>query len=330
MGKVSKKRAIKLFLRKVFKLLKKQRYMERRGCTLIFLTAIISGISIFLNKYAVSVINPYGFTFLKNVIVAIFLFAILFMFRNIHEMRSMSRRHWLFLILIGLVGGSIPFLFFFKGLSITSSAMGSFIHKTMFVYVGILAVTFLREKLNKSIFLAAVFLLLGNLFLLKMKAFSFNIGDMFILIATVFWSVENILSKHIVKELSGNMVAFGRMFFGSIFILLFLMFTKQSSSITTMNTQQILWTLFTAALLCGYVLTWYNGIKSIKITIATSILLLGSPITTLLNLLAGSSITAIEIIGFIFIFVGITTMILFVEKMKHVSPLSQQHNRNVS
>ena len=48
------------------------------------------------------------------------------------------------------------------------------------------------------------------------------------------------------------------------------------------------WVLFTAALLLGYVLTWYVGLKQVPVTVATCILLLGSPITTLLQLANGT------------------------------------------
>ncbi len=291
---------------------------KQKGLFLVFLTALISGVSIFLNKYSVSVINPYVFTFLKNVIVALALLSLLLLFRNFNELKNLSIKQWQNLVLIGLIGGSIPFLLFFKGLSLTSSAMGSFMHKTMFIYVGVLAVIFLKEKLSKFIFIASVLLLLGNFLLLKLKVFSFNIGDLLILIATLFWAVENTLSKHVLKELSGNVVAFGRMFFGSIFILIFLGFTDQLSLIDNINTSQILWILFTAALLLGYVVTWYNGIKNIKITVATSILLIGSPITTLINLIFPEGvISLIEFFGILLIVAGIGIMVLFVEKIRH-------------
>lgn len=289
---------------------------KQKGLFLVFLTALISGVSIFLNKYSVSVINPYVFTFLKNVVVAVALFSLLLLLRNFDELKNLNKKQWRNLVLIGLVGGGIPFLLFFKGLSLTTSAMGSFIHKTMFIYVGISATIFLKEKLSKSVFVASVLLLFGNFLVLKLTAFSFNAGDLLILIATIFWAGENILSKHLLKELSGNVVAFGRMFFGSIFILIFLWFTKQLPLVNGINKSQILWILFTAALLLGYVMTWYNGIKNVTITVATSILLLGSPITTLLSFIfSNNAISLIDFFGLLLILGGVSIMVLFVERL---------------
>ena len=84
---------------------------------------------------------------------------------------------------------------------------------------------YLQLSKRQKIIIASILILAGNLFILKLKTFSFNNGDMLILIATILWSMEVTLSKYTLNELSGEIVAFGRMFFGSVFILLFLLAT---------------------------------------------------------------------------------------------------------
>lgn len=294
---------------------------KRGGLPLVFLTALISGISIFINKFSVSVINPYIFTFLKNVIVVIFLVSIILLTRNLKEIKKLNKKQWSQLVLIGLIGGSIPFLLFFKGLSLTSGATSSFIHKTMFIYVALLATFFLKEKLNKKIFISAILLLLGNLLLLKLTSFSFNRGDLLVLVATLLWAGENTLSKHVLKQLSGNVLAFGRMFFGSIFILIFLALANQLPLLSQLTAIQILWTLLTSSILLLFLLTWYNGIKHVKITVATSILLLGSPITTFLSIIFSRTPVALpEITGILLIFLGVLSTIYFLEKTTSKAP----------
>ncbi|HLD02077.1 MAG TPA: DMT family transporter [Candidatus Nanoarchaeia archaeon] len=286
----------------------------KNGLMLVFLTALISGVSIFLNKYSVSVINPYIFTFLKNVMVAVALLAVILMWKNWNEVKHLSKKQWLQLILIGLIGGSIPFLLFFKGLSMTSSAVGSFIHKTMFIYVGLIAVMFLKEKMRKSVFIAALLLLAGNFLILKIGKFTFGTGEILILLATLFWAVENVISKNALKTISGNVVACGRMLIGSVFIMIFLGATNQLGLVKTLGASQVLWTLFTAALLLGFVMTWYNGLKEVNVTTATSILLLGSPVTTLLNAVTLGQITGLEVIGTALLLCGVIVMLAFNEK----------------
>ncbi|MFH1182477.1 MAG: DMT family transporter [Candidatus Woesearchaeota archaeon] len=293
----------------------------KKGLMLVLATAVISGVSIFLNKFAVSGINSSVFTFSKNVAVALLIFSIIVLFGRLNEVRQLTTKQWSLLAAVGLIGGSIPFLLFFKGLQVTSSVTGSFIHKTMFVFVAVLAVIFLKEKLNKTILAAAALLVAGNFFLLGINTISFDTGTLLILAATALWAGENVLSKHLLGSLSGNIVAFGRMFFGSLFILAFLAASGQLNLVAELTSKQLLWILATSLLLLFYVVTWYNGLKEVKVTVAASILTLGLPITTLLNFAAGSAVTLHEITGIIMVAAGVTIASLF-------SKVSLQHSRS--
>ncbi len=281
---------------------------------LIFSTAVISGFSIFINKYSVSVINPYIFTFLKNAAVALMLSGSVFLIKDWKSFAGLTKKQWLQLILIGLIGGSIPFLLFFKGLSLTSAAQGAFIHKTMFVYAVILAAVFLKEKISKEFLIGALLLLLGSLVSLKALPTSFGKGDLLVLSATILWAIENLISKRALKELPAGTVAWGRMFFGSFFILIYLVLTSQIGFIGNLGSEQIVWTLITSVLLFGYVFTWYSGLKYVPLSAATAILIIGSPITTFLSVLSGGRVGSGEAISAILIFIGV----VFVMGVKHL------------
>ncbi len=256
--------------------------MDRnKGVLLVFLTALVSGFSIFINKFGVTGINSSTFTFAKNFLVVIFIFAIILFFKEFNDFKKFKKKKWINLALIGFFGGSIPFLLFFKGLQLTTASKSSFIHKTMFLYVIILASIFLKEKISKKIIISAILLLLGNALMLRFVWQAFNLGDLLILTATIFWAIENIISKHILKELNSRIVIFGRMFFGSLFIFIFLLITKQFNF--GLNVQQFGWILLTAILLLFYVITWYTGLKYVKVSVATCVLSLGSVITTILD-----------------------------------------------
>jgi len=255
----------------------------RKGYFLVFLTAVISGFAIFINQFGVKVFNPYIFTGLKNLIVALLLTGLLLVLKDWKVLKKLNKKQWFLLAIIGLIGGSIPFLLFFKGLSLSTGLNGAFIHKTMFMYVAVLAFVFLKEKIDKRFLLGGIFLILGNLFFLKKLSLTINQGDLLILLATLFWAAENTISKYALKELSGRIVAWGRMFFGSLFIFIFLFGTGQLSLSVNLNFQQISWVAITAVVLFGYVMTWYSGLKYIPVSQAAVILLLGSPITTFLS-----------------------------------------------
>jgi len=269
----------------------------KKGILLILLTAIISGFSIFINQFGASVVNPYVFTGLKNILVAILICGLLLAMKDWKLLKNLSKKYWGLLLTIGLAGGSIPFLLFFKGLSLTTGVQGSFIHKTMFIYVVVLAALFLKEKISKKLLFGGLFLLLGNAFLLKFIPHSLGKGDLLIFLAVLFWAVENVISKYVLKELPSRIVIWGRMFFGSIFILIFLFITGQMGLIGALNTNQISWVLITGIILFGYVITWYSGLKYVPVSLAAVILLLGAPITTLLSFVQTGVISWQEVLG---------------------------------
>lgn len=269
-----------------------------KGIILVFGTAIISGFAIFLNSFGVKGFDPYLYTFLKNALVALFLVGLLLGVKEFSNLKKLRKRDWFLLAIIGLVGGSIPFLLFFKGLSMTAVASGAFIHKTMFIYVAILAAVFLKEKIPNRLFIAGALLLMGNLYFLKFLPVSLQIGDLLVLTAALFWAVENVISKYALKTLSPRIVAFGRMGIGSIFIALVLLFTGGFSAISTLTALHWQWVLISGIILFGYVTTWYTGLKYIKVSTATIILLLGSPITLLLTFIfQGQGFSVQQLIG---------------------------------
>lgn len=275
----------------------------RKGYFLALSTAIISGFAVFINRFGVKMTNPYVYTWLKNLVVVFMLCGALLVFKDWRILRGLHKKQWFLLLTIGLVGGSIPFLLFFKGLSLTTAANGAFLHKTMFIFVAVLAGLFLKEKIDKKFLLGAVLLLLGNFLFVKKLSPAVNTGDLLILLAALFWAVENIISKYALRELPGIIVAWGRMFFGAIFIFIFLLFSGQASLLPGLSLIHLGWALLTGIILFGYVITWYSGLRYMPVSQATVILLLGSPITTLLTFLWTGQITLQAVVaGFLVLF----------------------------
>ena len=275
---------------------------KNKGLLLVLGTALISGIVVFISKMGVSVINPYIFTGLKNIIVAILVVGWLLILKDRQILKGLKKSQWMLLSGVGLIGGSIPFLLYFKGLSLTIPVQAAFIHKTLFIYAAVLAGIFLKEKISRGFLIAGLLLLLGNILLLRIIPHQFGWGDFLIFLATLFWASENVLSKYLLKELPARIVIWGRMFFGSIFIILFWLMTGQAHLAASLNVQQIGWVLITSIFLFGYLATWYTGLKYLKVSVAATILLLASPITTLLSLLIlGQGLILSQILGIILI-----------------------------
>jgi drug/metabolite transporter (DMT)-like permease len=219
-------------------------------------------------------------------------------------LKSLSRSQWLKLSAVGLLGGSIPFLLFFYALQLTTAVNAGFLHKTLFLWASLFAFIFLREKIDKRFIAAALLLLAGNFLLFNISSFGFP--EMLLLLATLFWAAESVLSKHVLRETSGSIVAFGRMFFGSVFILAFLALTNQTSQILALSLNQIHWVLITSAFLLAFVLTFYSGLKLLPVHKATAVLLLAQPITIFLSFaFLGTEVSLQQAFGFLLITAGL-------------------------
>ncbi len=84
-----------------------------KGYFLVFSTAIISGFAVFINKFGVSAINPYIFTWLKNLTVAFLLTGLLLAVKDWEILKNLTKKQWFLLMSIGLIGGSVPFFTLF-------------------------------------------------------------------------------------------------------------------------------------------------------------------------------------------------------------------------
>lgn len=277
--------------------------MENKGIYFALGTALISGFAVFFNKFGAKAFGePYLYTTLKNIGVALIFFGILLLPKIWKEIKILDKKQWLYLWIIGFIGGSIPFLLFFKGITLTSSANVAFIHKTLFIWVSILAFFFLKEKLGRLQVLALILLFGGNLLLFGFSAWQFGLGELLVLGATLLWSVEYMFAKKILKNVSSEVVAWGRMFFGSLILITFILITGRGEAIFSINLDQTKWLFLTSPILFGFVFMWYKALKYAPASTVTCFLIPASLITTLLNSIFVTHKYSLEQIGTSLIF----------------------------
>ncbi len=256
----------------------------KRAAGLALLTACISGVSNVIAKTAITVVaDPVVFTFLKNAIVGVIIAGAIVLAGKRHELRMLQRRDWLRLIAIGVVGGSIPFVLFFTGLTMTTGLSAGLIHKTLFIWVALLAVPLLKEKIGPLQGAAFLLLIFGNVALGGLNAFHWGTGELMILGATLFWAVENIIAKRALQHVSSLTVAGARMVFGSALLFVVVLAQGNVGLMAGLDGRQWLWTLIPAVLLLGYVTTWYTALKDAPATLVASLLVPATLVTNILS-----------------------------------------------
>lgn len=259
---------------------------QTKGIQLAIITALISGVSIFVNKFVVSVIEPpLVFTAIKNTSVGLLIFGILLATKKWRQIRKLTRKESLYLILIGIIGGSLPFYLYFTGLSQIPAVNAALIHKTLVLWVAILAIPFLKEKLSPIQILGVILLFSSNLAIGGFQGLQFSSGEFLVLAATILWAVENILAKKALSSLDPDLVVAARMGFGSAILLAAsaLAYPQALGNIVYLNLTQLFWLIITAAFLLGYVTTWYHALKLAPATTVASVLVASTLITNVLS-----------------------------------------------
>jgi len=283
-------------------------FNKNKALFLIIATAIISGLANFFNKFGMQAVgkNSFQYTTLKNIIVALILSLIILSPKVLSKLKKLDGRNWFMLILIGLIGGSVPFLMYFQGLSLTSAASASFIHKSMFIWVVILAWPILKERVSWLQVAALGILFFGNIIFDGFKNFTWGTAQNLILTATIIWSIESIIAKITLRQVDAMVLAWGRMFFGSIFLLLFLVFSHNTNSLFNLNGTQMSWLVLVSLFLSGYVLTWYMALKMLPANVTASFLVLASPLTAMMNsVFVSHSFASVNLWGVVTILFGI-------------------------
>ncbi len=261
------------------------------GVSLALATALISGVAVFLNSQAVRAFpDATLFTTLKNAVAALVLLAAAVAAGGLP--RGLGARRWLGLVALGLVGGSIPFLLFFNGLAAASAPAAAVIHKTLFVWVALLAVLFLRERLGPWVFGALGVLLAAQLMTQPPAGVAWGGGESLIALATAFWAVETVFARRLLASVPSLTAGAARMGFGLIVLVGYLAFSGRLGLIATLGITQWAWVLGTGVLLAGYVATWYGALKRAPATVVTAVLTLGAPITALIQAATSGTIPA--------------------------------------
>jgi drug/metabolite transporter (DMT)-like permease len=264
--------------------------MNFKNATILALsTMLISGFSNFIAKIAVTAIkDPIVFTTLKNALVGVLLAGLIIAYKKWPEIKALSKKQLAMLMTIGFVGGFVPFALFFTGLARTSALNGSLIHKTLFLWVFVLAVPLLKEKVTKMQWLGAGLIFGANLLVGGFQGFKFNMGELMILGATILWAIENVIAKKALKDISALTVSGSRMILGSIMLFGLVAWQGNLHIISGLSTQNWSWIILTSALLSGYVLTWYSALKLAPATYVATLLV---PATLVTNILSAVFIT---------------------------------------
>ena len=261
------------------------------GLLLALSTAVISGFAVFLNGYGVKAVGDATlYTTVKNSVALLVLLGVAAAIgaaaggrARLPLTRPTRAAQWWGLTAVGVLGGAVAFVLFFEGLALASSTDAAFLHKTLLIWVAILAVPLLGERLGAGHLLAIALLVVGQVGLAGGVSALVGGGQALVLGATLIWSVEVVLAKRLLADLSSWTVALARMGIGSVVLLAWTAARGELGGVLSLTASQWGWVLLTGAILAGYVSTWFAALARAQAVDVTAILVVGAVITAVLG-----------------------------------------------
>jgi drug/metabolite transporter (DMT)-like permease len=294
----------------------------RAGLALALAAAVISGFSVYINSYGVHAFGPADggatvYTTAKNLVAAVVLAVVLMVISRRRPKEGFTRpgrpAQWAALAAVAVIGGSIPFALFFEGLARASSANAAFIQKTLVIWVAVLAIPFLRERLTWWHIAAIAGLVWGQALLGGgLHGIGFGSGEAMILAATLLWAAETIVARRLLSGLSVLTVATVRMGGGVLILICYTLATTRWSVLTAAGWHQLSWALATGLILAAYVGTWYSALARAGAIDVTALLVPGAIITALLQ--SGSKALAPQWPGLVLVAAGAALALLAARK----------------
>lgn len=279
-------------------------------------TALVSGVSVFVNGYGVhAVAQPAVYTTAKNLVAAVLLLVgagVAVGWRRTRPtpvggrdatMAGDARARpgpmtWAGIAYVGVVGGGVAFVLFFTGLAHSAAEPSAFLHDTLVVWVALLAVPVLRERIS-AWNVAAILLLVGGQVAVTggVGHLVAGRGEALVLVATMLWAGETVVTKRVLRHVSPTTLACARMGIGVVVLTGYVAVSGHWAMLVGLDAHQVGWALLTGALLAVYVSTWMVALARARALDVTSVLVGSVVVTALLEAAAGHGGLGSEALG---------------------------------
>jgi drug/metabolite transporter (DMT)-like permease len=250
------------------------------------------------------------YTTAKNLIAAAVLLGLAGAFvrtgRQAQPAPSLRPAHVVGLCAVAVVGGCVAFVLFFEGLARASSSQAAFIHKSLVIWVAVLAVPLLSERIRAMHVAAIAVLVLGQAVLAGgLAGFQFGGGEWLVLAATLLWSLEVVLAKRLLRDLPPWLVAVARMAAGSVLLAAWVGVSGRWSLLAGLGSEGWTWAALTGVVLAGYVALWFSALALAPAVDVTAALVVAAVVTGVLNVaVKGAAVTGWTVTGVLVVVLG--------------------------
>jgi drug/metabolite transporter (DMT)-like permease len=217
------------------------------------------------------------------------------------------------LIILGLTGVTLLYLFQFLGIHFTNAPTASVLINTNVIFIALLSYLFLHETLTRKK-IAGIMLSFIGVFVIMFSDISkqaltfdnlFFIGSILILLSAFCWALYSFVGKRLLKTYDEFVITTYAFGFGTLFYIPFVVLhLGQVLQQTSLNGWLAVLYLALTCSLFGY-LGWYYALKNIDASKAAVFLNLIPLFTILISFFLGTSLTWFFLLGATLILYGV-------------------------
>ena len=284
------------------------------GYLFAVLNAVVSGVAIYVNSLGVKLFSDSTlYTTLKNTVVGIALLVpVIALARCRAELRGLNRRQLGWLLVLAVIGGSVPYLLFFRGLQLTTPVTSSLLNHAQFLVVAVLALLFLRERVGPLIWVALAVLFVAVSLGANLNALRWNEGTILVALSSLLFAAGVVLAKHLLRDLSAETVMAAKMSLGSVILIGYIAATGRLGALGSLSGQQWGFVLVTGLILLAFTVTAFVALRHITATAATAIPVASPLITTALTASAAGTLTlhTLDVLGLLIMLVAVAAIVV--------------------
>ncbi|SFJ55503.1 DMT family transporter [Thermoflavimicrobium dichotomicum] len=304
---------------------------------LLILANLIWGGNFVVGRAAANYLPAFTFSFLRWCIA--FIIFLPFIWRKIKEERQILMQHrgtLLLMTISGIVGYNTCLYF---ALHYTTSINASVVNSTTPLIIAILSFLIIKERLNIIQMIGTILSIIGVLFILSqgsmqtLFAFSFNIGDLLVIIAVMSWSFYSVIVKKyagIIPKYSSFCIT---MFIGIILLLPLSIWELQQPETTITWTPSLIFILLFVGFFASIIafLSWNTAVEQVGASRAGVFLNLIPVFASIFAIIfIGETLTWYQAIGGICVIIGVLVSAKRVKTVKNKDTLLDKKVRTDS
>jgi drug/metabolite transporter (DMT)-like permease len=283
--------------------------MKLRSATLLIILATLAwGGTPAIMKLTLKEVPPFSLAFIRMFVASLILGVIIFKRIKIQKADIPQ------FILAAIFGVTLNIGFFFIGLKLAPAINAALLIASVPIFTLICAGIFLREKMHTRVIVASILAIIGVVVIIGKPDSTTTIytiiGNILLLLSSLAWVGNEIVSKKLLRKYSGSIVAFYTMAIGALTFAPFALYEYAASpnwisEVTLSGLLGILYGVFVASLFAYW--AWQTGLAKLSADQASfyfyldpisgailAIVLLGEKITP--SLIFGGALIAVAVI----------------------------------